>query len=286
MLHRPGMYEVGRPFERVVRGALADLAFIDERDDELAAAFAQLRRRGQFSAYGTYGVLCAALGPGDYTEALASIYACVAAQLGYFEPARRLSDLEWARISNVESWAREKPRSRDDVIARLGPPSYQCPAQRPSVLAYAGPNDSAWLYLDLPPDADELRGIRLPTAPFATACIDLRARAEEAVAPEDVYRQFLIASLSGDEASIRPLILPREDPSLLWAGAYPEDVARLLAAQYRSVQVMRVSAPAESVSLVSEAFPEPLTLLRAGSSWLVDPEPLLRLRRERAADRK
>jgi hypothetical protein len=226
MLHRPSMYEEGRSYEGVVRGQLSELAFIDERETELRAAFALLEPRGLWSEYGAWGVLSAALGPGDHTDELASIYAWVAAQLRYFEAARRLSDLEWARARDVSAWARESPDviGMADVVARFGAPSYQRAGQTPTVLAYAGPDDAAWLYFDFD-EAGALRDVRLP-ARFPEACVDLRKTvAAEVEAPEDVYRRFLIASLSGDEAAIRPLILPSEDPSVLWAGAYPDDVA-------------------------------------------------------------
>jgi hypothetical protein len=283
ILHRPSMYGVGRSYECVVRGQLGDLAFIDEREAELASALKELERRELFSALGAWGVLSATFGPGDYTDELASIYAHVAAQLGYFQPARRLSDVEWERISELPVWAGEGPRAVADVRARLGEPSYQRRGQAPSVLAYAGPNDVAWLYLDF--EGGALRDIRLPVSPFSAACVDLRPAAD-AETPEAVYRRFLVASLSGDEAQIRPLIIERDDPSILWEAPYPEDVARLLAAQYRSTPVLRVSAPDESVHVASAELPEPLRLVRSGASWRVDPAPLVGLwRQARAASR-
>jgi hypothetical protein len=182
--------------------------------------------------------------------------------------------LEWARARDVSAWAKESLRVAADVVARFGPPSYQQAGQTPTVFAYAGPDDAAWLYFDFEDGA--LRDVRLP-ARFPDALVDLRpSTAAEVEAPEDVYRRFLIKSLSGDEAAIRSLILPSEDPSVLWEGAYPDDVARVLAAQYRSMQVVRNLEPAEAVSLVSEGFGEPLTLVRAGATWRVDPTPLVR----------
>jgi hypothetical protein len=286
MLHRPTMYGWGQSYEGVVRGQLHDLAFIDEREEQLASALEELERRGLFSALGAWGVLSARFGPGDYTDELASIYAHVAAQLGYFQPARRLSDVEWGRVGDLPVWAAAEPRAVADVRARLGEPSYQRLGQTPSVLAYVGPNDGAWLYLDFG-EGGALRDIRLPVSPFSAACVDLRpAGAADAEAPEAVYRRFLVASLSGDEAQIRPLIIEPEDPSVLWEAPYPEDVARLLAAQYRSTPVLRVPAPDESVHVTSAELPEPLMLVRSGTSWRVDPTPLVRLwRRARAAPR-
>jgi hypothetical protein len=283
MLHRPSMYGCDQFYEGAVRGQLHDLAFIDEREEELASVLKEMERRGLFSALGAWGVLAARLGPGDYTDELASIYAHVAAQLGYFQPARRLSDLEWGGVGDLPVWAAEKPRTVADVRARLGEPSYQNLGRTPMVLAYAGPNDGAWLYLDFADGA--LRDIRLPVSPFSAACVDLRPAAD-AETPEAVYRRFLVASLSGDEAQIRPLIIEPEDPSVLWEKPYPEDVARLLAAHYRSTPVLRVPPPDDSVHVTSAELPEPLRLVRSGVTWRVDPASLVRLwRQARAAPR-
>jgi hypothetical protein len=68
------------------------------------------------------------------------------------------------------------------------------------------------------------------------------------------------------------------DPSVLWAGAYPADVARLLVAQYRAMNVIRIAPPEDVVFLVSDGCPVPLAVLRDESEWRVDPEPLVRMR--------
>jgi hypothetical protein len=49
--------------------------------------------------------------------------------------------------------------------------------------------------------------------------------------PEDVPFEFLIANLGGGEEEIRPLIVDHPDAAVLWQGAYPPEVAALLAQQ-------------------------------------------------------
>ena len=61
--------------------------------------------------------------------------------------------------------------------------------------------------------------------------------------PEDAYRNFMLANLSGKESAIRPLIVDNEEAQLLWQGAYPADVAAQLSKQYRSMEISRVESP-------------------------------------------
>ena len=67
---------------------------------------------------------------------------------------------------------------------------------------------------------------------------------EEERLPEDVLFEFLIANLRGDENEIRPLILDHPDVALLCQGAYPPDVAALLARQYEGMEIARVKEAA------------------------------------------
>jgi hypothetical protein len=88
----------------------------------------------------------------------------------------------------------------------------------------------------------------------------------------------LIATLSGDQRKIAPFLLRATSPDILWAGAYPTDVAALLAAQYRHMPIMRVPAPDSEVFLASDALPVPLRLVRDSEGWRVEAEGLLRIR--------
>lgn len=68
------------------------------------------------------------------------------------------------------------------------------------------------------------------------------AQGNASVTPEDVYRSFMIANLSGDEAAIRPLVLEHEDAALLWQGACSPEVAAELSDHYRGIEIARVEA--------------------------------------------
>jgi hypothetical protein len=122
-------------------------------------------------------------------------------------------------------------------------------------------------YFDFPLDAldSELAFVRLPRKPFASSVIDLRPRTLGAE-PEDVYRTFLRAAIAGDEVALRRLIVQHRDPSALWAGAYPKDVA---------AAVYRVPTPGDVVYVCSEAFPIALALVHEGGVWRVDADPLI-----------
>ena len=178
VLVRPGMWGGGFMYEAAVRGVLQDLAFIDEREPQLEREIDDLRAQRLCSNTGVQGVL-AQLDEDEWvvTHRTASVYARVAAQLGYFQPSRRLTAQEWVRAKrDASAWARRAPRTSTDVTARLGPPSYECAGQWPPVLGYAGPGNDAWLYFDFPNGGAErpLEFVRLPRRPFARCVIDLR----------------------------------------------------------------------------------------------------------------
>jgi hypothetical protein len=97
--------------------------------------------------------------------------------------------------------------------------------------------------------------------------------------PESVYRQFMLANLEGSEARIRPLIVDRPGVELLWQGAYPPDVAKALAARYRSMDIIRVAGTEKRVTLKSVAVPSSLDVIFDGHSWRLDPAPLIAFRR-------
>jgi len=97
--------------------------------------------------------------------------------------------------------------------------------------------------------------------------------------PEDVLFDFLIANLGGSEADIRPLIVDHPDAALLWQGAYPPDVAALLAQQYEGMGIARVEEGPDRVLLQSSASPIPLAVVRVGGEWRVDASPIIEFRK-------
>jgi hypothetical protein len=126
----------------------------------------------------------------------------------------------------------------------------------------------------------KLEVVCLPVQSLPESIIDLRPGADdEEGGPEDAYREFLIASLSGDRDRLLRRIMMYEDPAVLWQGAYPEDVAAALANHYRTMHV-RVPQPSPPVFLTSDGFFFPLAVVQEGSRWVIDPDPLIRARRE------
>ena len=113
--------------------------------------------------------------------------------------------------------------------------------------------------------------------------------AKDTNTPEEVYRQFLLANLAGDELTIRGLILEHDGAEILWRGPYPKDVAALLAEQYRTMEIVRVKPRghkerADTVFLQSSTSPIPMAVVRVDGKWRVDASPIIEFRK--AAQRK
>jgi len=103
-------------------------------------------------------------------------------------------------------------------------------------------------------------------------------------APEDIYRRFMLANLTGDEKVIRSLILDNPDAALLWSGgSYPEPVAAALGKQYREIQITRVMDEPERVVLQSSAAPVPMEVRRVNGEWKLDAAPIIEFRKKSAA---
>ena len=102
---------------------------------------------------------------------------------------------------------------------------------------------------------------------------------EDEPLPEDVLFDFLIANLRGSEDEIRPLIVEHPDAALLWQGAYPPDVAELLAQQYHGMAIARVEEAPGRVLLQSSASPIPLAVVKVDGEWRVDASPIIEFRK-------
>ncbi len=105
-------------------------------------------------------------------------------------------------------------------------------------------------------------------------------KADAPGSPEAVYRQFMLANLEGTETSIRPLIVDTDGAELLWEGPYPAEVAKALAAQYRAMEIVRVSDGPGRVSLESSAAPVSLELVLEAGAWKLDPAPIIAFRQK------
>jgi hypothetical protein len=107
---------------------------------------------------------------------------------------------------------------------------------------------------------------------------------EDPNTPEEVYRRFSLANLTGDELTIRGLILEHEGAEVLWQGPYPEDVAALLAEQYRTMEIVRVrprdgKERTDTVYLQSSASPIPMAVVNIAGKWRVDASPIIEFRK-------
>ncbi len=114
---------------------------------------------------------------------------------------------------------------------------------------------------------------------------ELAQRYAGRMAPDDEprarLRQFLAALPSGDEASLRPLVLPSEFVHELWAtDGYPSGVAGQLAGLWAAGRIGD-AAPADSGRrrLVCSSLPWPVDLAKVGGEWRVDARPFVAMRR-------
>lgn len=184
MLLRPSMYGTQSGYEQSILGRLADLAFVDERNETLTALLERLRESRTFISTGVCGALSYYHFPKakDLTDETASIYAWLASQLDYFEPARRLDAPEWRGLNRRLSKLTSSPRlSPAEVIAEIGPPSYSRQGQSPRVFAYAPlATAEGWIYFDFvgPIQSLRLRNLRMPVADFrrSVSLVNGRAR--------------------------------------------------------------------------------------------------------------
>jgi len=135
----------GRALQTLALGAIGELCFIDEREDELAE-----RGRAVGPRYGKLGIRGAfdAVFDGecDYAAEVASVYAQLALQLGYLNPSQRLSSAEWlSLISGVRERYEEVDLRRSQLIEDLGEASVEVGRR---VLCYVGPEDTDWVAFD------------------------------------------------------------------------------------------------------------------------------------------
>jgi hypothetical protein len=96
--------------------------------------------------------------------------------------------------------------------------------------------------------------------------------------PEATYRKFMLANLEGTEEKIRPLVVERPGLEVLWQGPYPAEVAKTARAQYRTMEIVRVTQTPKRVTLTSAAVATELALIRVGGGWRLDASPIIEYR--------
>jgi hypothetical protein len=118
------------------------------------------------------------------------------------------------------------------------------------------------------------------------AVVGCSNKGDVAGSPEDVYRRFMLANLTGSEQALRPLILEHPDAALLWSeGAYPPEVAEALAQNTRKMAITRIEEEPDRVVLRSSDSPIPLQVRRVNGEWRLDASPIIEFRKQAAAAR-
>jgi len=97
--------------------------------------------------------------------------------------------------------------------------------------------------------------------------------------PERIFRIFDKALLEGDEKTIKSLIEEHEHQSILWKGAYPEDVAISLDQISSGQPIKRIyeSEDKTKVKLITADFPFPIEMNYKNGNWKIDATKIIEL---------
>ena len=171
--------------DQVGHTQLADLCFLDDRDDEFEAVRAELSRYGQSGVNGPFAAIFGR--DRRYTSEVASVYAEQFHRLGYLQVSRLIDDPEWQElVAGLRDWVGTRDVRRNQVEEKLGAPSLVVAGR---VLCYAPADMSGWAFVDCWDEAprryvpgrgrfepivddDELvRDIRIPAETFEAGLI-------------------------------------------------------------------------------------------------------------------
>jgi hypothetical protein len=145
MVTRPTMYaRDGAAFDAMARTLLADLCFLDEREQDLAAVEAALRGYGKL---GVAGPFAAVFGTRRNCVAeVASIFAEQFHRLGYLQVQRQMDHAEWQHvIGRLRHRFDGRDVRRSEVETEFGQPSLLIDKR---VLCYAPSDPSGWIFID------------------------------------------------------------------------------------------------------------------------------------------
>lgn len=153
---------------------LGDLAFIDDREDELEAAIEVLRERRLYTPVGVRGWFESRLpAVQDYHDEVASVWAWIAHGLGYLELSRCLTEDEHRAAGRFAGEVIREDATSITVVERLGEPSLRIgyPTRHVDVYATAVAGAS-WVCFDYegvwtdgkPPETVFLRDTRTISA--------------------------------------------------------------------------------------------------------------------------
>ena len=145
MVTRPGMWATdGRAFDVLARGLIADLCFLDEREQDSDDVHAVLHGYGKL---GVAGPFIALFGKDRNCVAeVASVFAEQFHRLGYLPAERLLGAGEWERLTTgIRERFDGHDVRRSEVEADFGSPSLIVEKR---VLCYAPADMSGWVFVD------------------------------------------------------------------------------------------------------------------------------------------
>ena len=105
------------------------------------------------------------------------------------------------------------------------------------------------------------------------------SRNEEGEA-EKTFRKFDQALLLGNQQIIQSLIMEHKDASVLWAGAYPNDIRMLLdeVALNQPIKKVYESEDKRLIKIISSGWPFPIEMNYLDGKWKVDASNIIELR--------
>jgi hypothetical protein len=140
MFARSGMFaSTGREMQLAAAAMLANLTFLDERDDECRDATDGLGRYGKFGVCGPFMTIFGA--ERRCVPEVASVYAEVFHRFGYLAVDRFVT----VAVDDLRYWVGERDVRRSEVEATFGPPSLVVDKR---VLCYAPEDGSGWVFFD------------------------------------------------------------------------------------------------------------------------------------------
>lgn len=139
------MYDTrGEAFDGHLRTFLADLCFLDEREQDCDGVREVLRRYGKLGVVGPFVVLIGK--DSHYIDEVASVWAEQLHRLGYLQVGRLLDTQEWGRLmAALKDRFDGKDVRRSEVQNYFGPPSIVAGRR---VLCYAPDDGSGWVFFD------------------------------------------------------------------------------------------------------------------------------------------
>ena len=179
MLTRPGMFGSGRALELAYRTEFGDIAFIEERETELEAAYTEWERNGYRTCRGFTGAF-ETTPPFDEhaTDELALTFAEIAWQMGWITLPRLLSADEWTTLhASFPLKAIRRDWTPDEVLRLAGPPSFQFGSHWRRRRAYASTDKrGGWICFEFEPKLDKPKGKRRSELLPTPEEVDLRLR--------------------------------------------------------------------------------------------------------------